>query len=292
MLKTRLWMGSLLAALALGIVVVDRHLAPWFPFLALGLSAFCLAGVYELRQLLPQDLRPPAWPTFVGVALILAANWSIPLAQWAAPERALPNGLPLSLGSFTATAIGMILYEMYHFRGPGQVIPRTAMGLFTLFYLGLLPSFLAQLRWIDTATFPISEGVPRSSLALTLAVFVPKCCDIGAYLTGRAIGRHRMTPYLSPKKTWEGFSGGMLLAVLTAVGLAQLGEVFRYGWPEAVVFGLIVGLAGVFGDLAESMLKRDCQTKDASQTIPGFGGVLDVIDSLLLAAPLAYWWLQ
>ena len=98
-----------------------------------------------------------------------------------------------------------------------------------------------------------------------------------------------MAPRISPKKTWEGFAGGMLTGAAVAVGLAYLAPAFS-GPLEAAAFGLAVGVAGVLGDLAESLVKRDCQTKDASKSIPGFGGVLDVIDSVLFAAPVAYLW--
>src|SRR5262249_16916484 len=148
-------------------------------------------------------------------------------------------------------------------------------------YLGLLPCFFVKLRWFD----PIWSG-----MALTATIFVPKVGDIGAYFAGRALGRHAFSPRLSSKKTWEGFVGGMAFSALTAVGLSFAGPLFRYGIPEAIGFGLAVGLAGVLGDLAESLIKRDTQAKDAAANIPGFGGVLDVIDSVLFAGPVAYWW--
>ena len=120
-------------------------------------------------------------------------------------------------------------------------------------------------------------------------MFVPKGNDIGAYftgkfLTGRVLGRTPMTPLLSPKKTWQGAIGGILAGCVVAVGIVSLGPVLPTTLA-AVGFGLTVGVAGMLGDLAESLLKRDRQTKDASASVPGFGGVLDVIDSLLFAAP-------
>lgn len=130
-------------------------------------------------------------------------------------------------------------------------------------------------------------------MALALAIFVPKSCDIGAYFTGRLLGRHRMTPVLSPKKTWEGAAGGLAVAMMVAVALDRLGpaSLLQGCVFLEVGFGLTVGLAGMLGDLAESLLKRDCQKKDASQVVPGFGGILDVVDALLFAAPVAYLWL-
>ena len=142
-----------------------------------------------------------------------------------------------------------------------------------------------------------------------MAIFVPKCGDMAAYFTGRLLGRHRMTPAISPKKTWEGFAGGIVGAVVVALILNhfylkellegkfmsafQIDETVLHGGDWAALgFGLTVGLAGVLGDLAESLIKRDCRRKDAADTVPGFGGVLDVIDSILFAAPVAYLWLR
>jgi phosphatidate cytidylyltransferase len=151
-----------------------------------------------------------------------------------------------------------------------------------------LPSFLAQLRWLDGA----QAYKPVTSLAL--AIFVPKCCDIGAYFTGRLLGRHPMSPVLSPKKTWEGLAGGLLLSAGVAVAINRLPSVpaLRGGDLSAAGFGLVVGGIGALGDLAESLIKRDCRRKDASQVVPGFGGVLDVVDSIVFAAPVAYCWLR
>jgi phosphatidate cytidylyltransferase len=153
-------------------------------------------------------------------------------------------------------------------------------------YLGLLPSFLAQLRWLDDAQ------TYKPVAALALAIFVPKCCDIGAYFTGRLLGRHPMSPILSPKKTWEGLLGGLVLSAVVAVAINRPLSVLRGGDLSAAGFGLAVGGIGALGDLAESLIKRDCRRKDASQVVPGFGGVLDVVDSIVFAAPLAYCWLR
>src|SRR5262249_38092023 len=103
---------------------------------------------------------------------------------------------------------------------------------------------------------------------------------------------HRMAPVLSPKKTWEGAVGGVVAAVLAAVGINNLEPVLSGGVFVVIGFGLTVGITGLLGDLAESLVKRDCQAKDASQAMPGFGGVLDVVDSIVFAAPVAYWWLR
>jgi phosphatidate cytidylyltransferase len=155
-------------------------------------------------------------------------------------------------------------------------------------YLGLLPSFLAQLRWLNV------DKPLVGTMALALAIFVPKVCDIGAYFTGRFLGRHKMAPVLSPKKTWEGAAGGLLAAIAISVALDRVTAVSPLHGDLLLEmgFGLSMGIVSMLGDLAESMIKRDCGHKDASQAVPGFGGILDVVDSVIFPAPLAYLWMR
>ena len=175
------------------------------------------------------------------------------------------------------------LLEVIRYNGEAGTIARIQGVMLSLFYLGLLPSFLLQMRW-----FPSDIALT----ALLLTIFVPKVGDIGAYFVGRFLGRHKFAPILSPKKTWEGFVGGLSAAMATAIAVESIRPIFRHGLLEAAAFGLFVGLMGVLGDLAESLLKRDAGVKDAAKSIPGFGGILDVIDAILFAGPVAYVWLS
>jgi phosphatidate cytidylyltransferase len=280
MLRTRLLIGAMLAALAAGVLVLDQALSPVYPFLFGLLLLLAILGCRELLRLLPAACRPRTWVCYPAVIALIVANW--PAHLW---ER---DAWPCVWGTFAAIVLSAFLAEMATFREPGESVTRIALTIWIAAYVGLLPSFFAQLRWLPGP----AEGIPTSTVALALAIFVPKTCDIGAYFTGRLLGRHRMTPVLSPKKTWEGFAGGMVTAVLVAVGLSRLGTRLHDSYWLAIGFGLTVGLAGVLGDLAESLIKRDCQRKDAAQSVPGFGGVLDVVDSVVFAAPVVYWWLQ
>jgi phosphatidate cytidylyltransferase len=291
MLRTRLWMGAVLVALTVGVLAIDRWFGPWYPFLFLLTALLALAATYEFLQLLDDERRPPAWLALGGVASLVIVNW-LPHLPNVPPSLADPWWWVA--GTFAALVLSAFMREMLIFREPGHAVTRIALTLFIAAYLGLLPSFFAQLRWLADA--PGRDGdVTRGTLALALAIFVPKFCDVGAYFTGRFLGRHRATPVLSPKKTWEGFAGGLVAAVLTALVIHRIGPVFPGGelaWLSAAAFGLVVGLVGIVGDLAESLLKRDCQKKDASAVVPGFGGVLDVVDSIIFAAPVVYWWLR
>jgi phosphatidate cytidylyltransferase len=284
MLSTRLWMGTLLVAAAVALLVVDHWLPPWYPGLFVLYLALGYVTSYELLSLLAPLGRPPAWLCYLGVTALAVANWlpHLPLLPQLGGQP-----WPWLFGTLVAFVLAVFLVEMKTYREAGTSIHRMSVAIWLLCYLGLLPSFLAQLRWLP------DDGW-QSTVALALAIFVPKCCDIGAYTTGRLFGRHRMTPLLSPKKTWEGAAGGVILAVLATVAIDRLSQahVLRAQWWAEVGFGVTVGVAGMLGDLAESLVKRDCQRKDAAQSVPGFGGVLDVVDALLFAAPVAFCWIE
>ena len=282
MIRTRAIVGSALALAAGGVLIGDGYLTPWFPCLFVCLLAMGVLAGRELVHLFPETARPSETLTVVGILLCLAANW-LPVVR---AECGLPPGtawLPVVV-AFVLTLLAAFLLEMARYQGePGRAVPRLGMTALAVGYLGVLPCFFAQIRFLPTG---------HAGLLLGLTIFVPKGNDVGAFFTGTFLGRHRMTPLLSPKKTWEGFAGGMLGGTAVAVGLSFAAPIFPGGVLEAAAFGLVVGLAGVFGDLAESLIKRDCLTKDASHSIPGFGGLLDVVDSVLFAAPVAYLWLM
>jgi phosphatidate cytidylyltransferase len=124
---------------------------------------------------------------------------------------------------------------------------------------------------------------------LLVIVAIVKAADVGAYATGHAIGKHKLIPWLSPGKTIEGFIGGLVFsAVVAALILPQLST---FTPVKAIFAGLVLGAVGQLGDLLESLLKRDAGVKDSGK-LPGFGGLLDLLDSPLLAAPAAYWLLK
>jgi phosphatidate cytidylyltransferase len=279
MLRTRLWMGSLLIALTVGVLLLDGYLVPWYPFLFCLMLVLSLLGCREFLALLGPSRRP--WPVlcYVGVSLLVVVNW-------------LPHLFPLasSISADPFRWVLGVLAAMASFQ-PEQsdTLSRLAMLIFVATYLGVLPSFLAQLRWPESVRAVDAER--QAVIALALAIFIPKCCDIGAYTTGRLIGKHKMSPVLSPKKTLEGLAGGLVFGMVAAVLINRLGPALRGDDWMAAAFGLTVGGTGVLGDLAESLIKRECRQKDASQVMPGFGGVLDVVDSILFAAPVAYLWL-
>ncbi len=288
--RTRLWMGSLMLCLATGMLILDQF-TNWYPFLLLLLLLLGPISILELLNLFRKRSRPSAGFCIASVFLIHLANWPPRFVgdmfrPWLDNDPWHWILVASMLVVVTAFIIEIISYRQSRKRG--RATERISLTLFTVVYIGILPCFLVQLRW---SVLPDGSNPYYGVAALAFAIFVPKFGDIGAYVAGRLFGRHLMAPRLSPKKTYEGLVGGLLLAALVSV-LINRWQPLLGGDLEAAAFGLVVGTAGVIGDLAESLIKREGQQKDASQSVPGFGGVLDVIDSVLFAAPVVYFWLR
>jgi phosphatidate cytidylyltransferase len=253
-----------------------------FPVAAVGATM----GVAELRRLLAaRGLAPHAAETYIAVWLALAAA-GVPLAGEAGQRFASATG-PLGIAPFALAAGVIVLFlgEMVRYREPGGVTLRIATGLLSAVYLGILPGYFVALR--------VHRDNDWGLAALVSMIFVVKLSDSGAYFAGRLFGRHPLAPLLSPKKTVEGSIGGVAASTLGAI----LVGIYLVPWlvPDAVaapvwrwaVYGVALAIAGMVGDLAESLIKRDMSQKDAGQLLPGMGGILDVLDSLLFGAPVA-----
>jgi phosphatidate cytidylyltransferase len=171
-----------------------------------------------------------------------------------------------------------------------EAITAMAGTVLATLYLGGLGWFLMAIRVKHSA--PQGHGFHGNTWVILTILLMVKFTDIGAFFGGKAIGRHKLIPWLSPGKTWE----GLICGLLTAGGI---GALCSYPWTGALpipgvppwkgfFFGIVIGGIGQLGDLLESLMKRDADVKDSGRLIPGFGGILDVIDSPLLAAPFAY----
>jgi len=154
-----------------------------------------------------------------------------------------------------------------------------ALTLFSLFYIGWFFSFTLKLKLLDNG----------ANLVFFL-IMVTKGTDIGAYLVGRRIGKHELIPRISPNKTKEGTIGGILIGVALAVTFGQFLTPFSF--LHLLVLGFLLATLGQVGDLAESLIKRDCTVKDSGPYVAGIGGVLDLIDSLLFTAPVFYFYVK
>jgi phosphatidate cytidylyltransferase len=173
-----------------------------------------------------------------------------------------------------------------------QPVEQVAYTLFGLIYIPFLFNFLTKIVYL-TPRDPVTDLVTGQFYVLYL-VAVTKFSDMGAYVFGLLFGRHRSVPHISPAKTWEGFAGGLFTAVLASVLMAwwMPERLAFFSWVDFFVLPLLLGVAAIIGDLAESIIKRSTQTKDSSHVLPGIGGTLDLIDSVLFTAPVMYFYMR
>ena len=261
--------------------------------IGVGILVLVLAalGAREAERLLPAAGRPVIRNGVVGGALLLAAAAALPailgsrllgdpLAPDLAARIAAIDGVAL-VGA-VAVALAMIAFAR---RDPADGFAAWSSTAFGALYLGLLGA-VAILTTLWTGG-PAEEGLwPERRWILVLLAGVWSF-DTGAYLVGRAIGRRPFLPWISPKKTLEGVLGGLVVAT---GGVAVVLAISGASPLEALVLGPLLGIVAQSGDLAESLLKRAAGAKDSGTLIPGHGGILDRVDSILFAAPVLAAW--
>jgi phosphatidate cytidylyltransferase len=282
MLRYRLLSAGVLIPIVLGLTYLG---GVWF--LGLALVALTLAGC-EYASLLKHQEDGPS-PIFATVTIwLFVLDASFPQA------RLLRPGLTLAvLGTLTWA---IVRYERGHAGAVADWAWTSAGGL----YLGWMGAHFVLLRDVGTAprgTFlaPVQgEGLWWAALALSATWLA----DTGAYFAGRAWGREKMSPLVSPSKTWAGYAGGVAFGTLGGAGVAvlvraialALGHTTVMTMGDGLALGALIALLSPLGDLGESMIKRHAGAKDSSQLIPGHGGMFDRIDSLLWAAVIAYYY--
>jgi phosphatidate cytidylyltransferase len=221
-------------------------------------------GLHELSSALKtRDINVPLIPVALGgAAMITAAYWAAGGAVTAA---------------FALTVLGILVYRM--FGGTDGYVKDVTAGVFAVAYLPLLGATVS-------AMLAEHDGGKRVLIFIVLTI----CSDIGGYFAGITLtpftGGHKMAPVISPKKTWEGLAGSAFLCIVA--GGIMLPTMLHGHWWQGVVTGIAALAAAVFGDLAESMIKRDLAIKDMGTLLPGHGGILDRIDSLLACAPVVW----
>jgi phosphatidate cytidylyltransferase len=279
MLRWRLFLGTLIVAALIGLCWLDQSAkTPGAWLLPVAVVAAILAAKEVLDLAALAGLRPLRCAVYGGNILLVASSWWLPLESGSAAY-----GEFWVLAALGAAVILVVLSEIWRYQKPGGNMGNLAAGVFAICYVGLMLCFAAQLR--------IIWGIG----AMAAWVIVVKMGDTGAYTVGRLIGRHKMAPAISPGKTLEGAAGAVAFSCFGAwaafrwlVPTLTPSSIQPGPWWGWIAFGLLVGIAGMAGDLAESLLKRDVGVKDSSTWMPGFGGVLDILDSLLLSAPVAW----
>jgi phosphatidate cytidylyltransferase len=189
---------------------------------------------------------------------------------------------------FLLTVFGRQMFARLRHDEPLQTMAYT---LFGLLYVLWLYNFITKIVYLTPRS---SSGQLTGQFYVLYLIAVTKFSDMGAYLTGSVIGRHLMVPHISGKKTWEGFFGAIVFALLCSLALYKLmpGHLSVLNWTHATVLGVLLGLAAILGDLAESIIKRSTDVKDSGNLLPGIGGALDLLDSLLFTAPLLFFYLR
>ena len=245
--------------------------------LIVGISVFTLREFYQLMHASGYDPFDKFGMVFGGL---------ITLAPWLHVHLSLPTGLllPLAVIVFAIRLLGERTLETR--------VESFASTLFGLVYVSVMLQYLVAI----ITPVPGDTVSPDGRLLLCLwLVAVTKFCDTGALLTGMAFGRHKMSPQISPKKTWEGAVGGVIISMGIGAFVAWLArDVFPPHMTPlvAALMAAPIAIVGIVADLVESVFKRRANRKDSGQTIPGIGGMFDLSDSLILAAPIGYYFFR
>jgi phosphatidate cytidylyltransferase len=300
LLRWRLILGTLFIAALVLLCYLDCVVARPGTFLLPVALMLGWVGVVELLEMFNHRGRMPIpWVVYAGVMIsIVLAGLSV---IW--PE-AVAAQIPGQVGWLAiGLAVGLQLAfigEVVRYDGRWQSTVNLGLEAFIILYLGGALGFIVLLRQLN-ANPAVHDG-RQGMLALISLIAIVKMSDTGQYTAGRLFGRHKLAPQVSPGKTWEGAVGGAVFAAIAAWIVFGWAAQYFADTPESVaglfsdysrlarvtVYAIALCAAGIIGDLAESVLKRDAGVKDSSAWMPGFGGVLDLLDSLLGAAPVAY----
>jgi phosphatidate cytidylyltransferase len=257
-LPAAIGIGALLGGLALLTLLTVKATFLIYMGAALALALHELAAALKTK-----DIHVPLAPVALGGAAMLTT------AYWAAGGAVT--------AAFALTVLGILIVRM--FQGTDGYVRDVSAGVFAAAYLPLLGATVS-------AMLAPHDGGKRVLTFIILTI----CSDIGGYFAGITLkpltGGHKMAPVISPKKTWEGLAGSAILSIVA--GAILLPALLHGHWWQGIITGVAAVTAAVFGDLAESMIKRDLDIKDMGSILPGHGGILDRIDSLLVCAPVVW----
>lgn len=290
MLKQRLIFGTLLIALIAVLAWLDQWIdglaspsmfpSDTYPPGMIVLPVLALLSAMGSREL-SRIFRSKGVHIGTAIAMVVALV-GLCVVGFTPENSSGTTGFAAGISSVVVVYIAGLLYAIRSRRVEGAIAVGSGVLLIHV-YMGLMFGFLILIRR------------EHSVWLLIWVLATIKSCDIGAFFTGTTIGKHKLIPWLSPGKTWEGLVGGMITSGLVGGAGAMLLHHFGIDAPSisiAFVMGVLMGGLGQCGDLAASLLKRDAGVKDAGTSLPGFGGVMDIIDSPILVAPFAYWVLQ
>ena len=245
--------------LGLGAVIVASLLL-WRPAFVGVVTAAVLVGVVELTRALGAGrFRPPLVPLLIGALAMEGLAWT--------------RGATGLVVGFLLTVLAVVMWRLAD--GPVGYLRDASSGVLVAVYVPLLAGFAILLLVPD-------DGAARVLAFIATVV----ASDVGGYAAGVLFGKHPMAPSISPKKSWEGFAGSVTLCMIVATPLVALA--LDGPWWGGLVFGAALALSATVGDLGESLIKRDLGIKDMGHLLPGHGGLMDRLDSLLPSAAMAY----
>ncbi len=254
----------------------------WLPPTALYLfmNLFIARAIWEFYRICEaKGLRSYKIWGVIGTVVMISGSWF-----FYRQTKRLELSYDFDILILLVFALGVFIRQFPEKTNPAG-IETMAITLFGLIYVAWLGNFITRINFADV----------NGRYFVMLLVVVTKFTDMGAYLVGSTLGRHKMIPRISPKKTWEGTIGGLAFAVGGAVMCLYWPRQLSTGivasgmnLTHALAIGLLLGTAAVIGDLAESLIKREANVKDSSDILPGHGGALDMLDSFLFTAPLLY----
>lgn len=291
MLRWRLAVSAVLIPLFFGLFWLDGLVGESAPILFVLVLLLALRGANEMVDLLwTRSFTPNRIIVSASCMLVAGAAWWGRFGHMPIRIPSDDNTLAQVMLAYSLTVLAMFLLATYRYREPGASMETLGAELLIVSYIGVLLGVVVQLRWV--------AGADAGYLVIGSLLVVTKGGDIGAYFFGRLFGKRKMVPLLSPGKTWAGGVGALVGSAATAVGWLYFATPLftpkgHAPWQapdvlSSAVYGLILGVTGLIGDLCESLIKRDVGVKDSARLLPGFGGLLDLMDSVLYAGPVAY----
>ena len=292
MLGWRLLMSAILVPSVIGLFWLDHRIGDSAWVLLIFSLFVAFRNSYELTDLMRVRCMKPSFPVTLILSLcVVLAGWA---HTWLPSHWVGKSELLVSLG-FQGGMLGigfclLLAWEAFCYDQPGQSMESLGCNLITVFYAGGLMALTSQLRW-----FPNSQ---IGYFVIASMIICVKAGDTFAYTFGRLWGKRKMAPKLSPGKTGMGLVGAIVGSTLGGwLWLTFAGPLFASNPRPAALWIVLaysasIGLIGLVGDLCESLIKRDVQKKDSAALMPGFGGLLDLLDSPLFAGPFALLWWQ
>jgi len=268
----------ILAAMFSGNALVSDGI---FILLILVLALAGLAEFYGLAE--KRGLACFKFPGLIGGALLMAGTF-LELIGKIGTQGSPARVNDFETGFIILFVLGLCVRQLAS-KSNASGITAIAVTLFGLMYVPWLLNFVQKINF-----FPNVDG----KFFVLYFILVTKFSDMGAYLTGSLIGKHKMIPRISPGKTWEGFGGAIFLSTVSSLVFVHFfgGKMFGMNWIHAVILGIVLSSTAVIGDLIESLFKREAGVKDSGGFFPGIGGILDLLDSLLFNAPIMYLYLR